>query len=110
MICFDPPSDELLSELREKHGADMREVEDEGRIFVLVKPEKPRPHLERMTVMASNDKKKLEACEGLVKACCAYPDKSILKSVLDDEPGMALSLAEPAMDLLGVRQLAVKKA
>jgi hypothetical protein len=110
MISFDPPSDELLAELRGKHGGDMREIEDGDRLFVLAKPEKPRPHLERMTTMASNDKKKLEACEGLVKSCCLYPDKETLKRVLEDEPGMALSLAEPAMELLGVRQLSIKKA
>ncbi len=110
MFKFDPPSEDLLKELRDKHGSDTREVEDGENVFVLVKPTNPRAHLERMTVMASNDKKKLEACEGLVKACCVYPDKDTLKKVFEDEPGLALSLAEPAMELLGIRQLAVKKA
>ena len=109
MINFDPPTDELVKELRDKHGADMREVEDGGRIFILVKPERPRAHLERMTTMAANATKRLEAAEGLVKACCVFPDKDTLKGVLDDEPGLALSLADPATDLLGIRQLAIKK-
>jgi hypothetical protein len=109
MIDFDPPTDEFLKELRDKHGPDIREVEDGARVFVLVKPERPRAHLDRMATLGSNEKKKVEAAEGLVKACCVWPDKDTLKKVLDDEPGMALSLFEPASDLLGVRQLAVKK-
>lgn len=109
MIEFDPPSPELVAELKEKHGDDMREVEDGERVFILVKPERPRPHLERMTTMAGNDKKRLEAAEGLVKACCVYPDKDTFKRVLFDEPGLALSLGEHAMELLGMRQLTAKK-
>lgn len=109
MIPFPPPSEELVKEFRDKHGDDMREVEDGERVFILVKPERPRVHLERMTQMASNDKKKLEAAEGIVKASCVYPDKETLKAVLADEPGMAFSLAEHATELLGMRQLAAKK-
>lgn len=109
MIHFDPPSDELLNELREKHGDDMREVEDGPRTFILAKPERPRAHLERMTTLGANEKKRLEAAEGLVKACCVHPDKDTLKRVLEDEPGLALGLFEPASELLGLRQLAVKK-
>lgn len=109
MIEFDPPSPELVAELKEKHGDDMREVEDGERTFILIKPERARPHLEKMTMLAGNDKKKLEAFEGLVKSCCVYPDKETFKRVLFDEPGMALSLGEHACELLGVRQLTVKK-
>lgn len=108
MIQFTPPSDELVDELREKHG-ELRVVEDGPRAFVLAKPAQPRAHVERLTAMASNDKKKLEAVEGLVKACCVYPDKETLKRVLEDEPGMAFSLFDPASELLGMRQLTVKK-
>lgn len=110
MITFDPPTPELLAELKEKHG-DVREVEDGDRTFVLTKPEgKLRAYVERFVSSAANEKKRLEACESLVKACCAYPDKDTLKRVLDDEPGLAMALAEPATELLGIRQLSVKKA
>jgi len=109
MLKFDPPSEELLKELREKHGDDLREVEDNGRSFILVKPEKPRGYVDRFVSTAGNDKKRLEACELLAKSCCVYPDKETLKLVFDDEPGMAFSLSEPATEMLGLRQLAVKK-
>lgn len=111
MIKFDSPSPEFLAELRDKHGEDIREVEDGERSFILVKPEgKLRSYVERFISTASNEKKRLDACEGLVKACCVWPDKDTLKKVLDDEPGIAMALAEPATELLGIRQLAVKKA
>jgi hypothetical protein len=109
MISFPSPSDDLLNELREKHGDDMREVEDQERMFVLVKPEKPYGYVDRFMTLAGNDKKRLESFTSLVKACCVYPDKETLKRVLDDEPGMALSLGDPATELLGIRQLTVKK-
>jgi hypothetical protein len=109
MIEFDPPSDEFMEQLRTDHGPDVREVEDGARTFVLVKPERPRAHVERLTSMSSNEKKRLEAAEGLVKACCAWPDKDTLKRVFDDEPGLALALFDPASELLGIRQLSVKK-
>ena len=110
MISFDPPSDAVMAELREKHGDDLREIVDGERVFVLAKPEgKVRGYVDRFVSTASNERKKLEATEQLVKACCVYPDKETMRRVLEDEPGMALSLAEPALELLGVRQLAVKK-
>lgn len=110
MIQFQSPTKEQLAELQEKHGDDMRVVEDGERVFVLVKPEgKLRGYVDRFVTTASNEKKRLEASEQLVKACCVYPDKETLKRVLEDEPGMALSLVEPATELLGIRQLAVKK-
>lgn len=109
MISFDPISDEQLAELKDKHGDDMREVEDGDRTFILVKPERPRGHLDRMAATAGNDKKKLEASETLVKACVVHPDKDTMKAVLADEPGLAFALGEHAMELLGVRQLTAKK-
>lgn len=109
MIKFDDPTDEQMTQLREEHGADLREVEDQGRIFVLAKPKNPRAHVERFSTTAGNDRRKLEAAEALVKACVVYPPKDVLKSVLEDEPGMAFSLADPATELLGIRQLSVKK-
>lgn len=109
MILFDPPNDAQLGDLKAKHGDALVYVEDGERTFILAKPERPRGHLERMTTLSGNEKKRLEAAEGLVKTCCVWPDKDTLKSVLEDEPGMALSLAEHATELLGVRQLSVKK-
>jgi hypothetical protein len=109
MIKFEAPSDEQMQALRDEHGEDMREVEDNGRMFVLAKPKNPRAHVERFTTTASNDRKKLEAAETLVKQCCVWPDKETFKNVLADEPGLAISLADPATELLGIRQLSVKK-
>lgn len=108
-ITWDPPSDELRAELEEKHGEDIVEVEDRERVFLLAKPERPRDHLERMTTLAGNEKKRLDAAEGLVKACCVFPDKDTLKRVFFAEPGLALGLGEHCSELLGVRQLAAKK-
>jgi hypothetical protein len=110
MIPFDPPSDAAMAELREKHGDDLRIVEDGDRVFILAKPEgKLRGYVDRFVATASNERKRLEATEQLVKACCVFPEKDTLRSVLEDEPGLALALAEPATELLGIRQLTVKK-
>jgi hypothetical protein len=108
MINFEPPTDDQIAELTEKHGS-LTTVEDGDNVYLLAKPSTPRAHLDRMVSMAGEPKKKLEGCEGIVKACVVYPDKDTLKKVLADEPGLALSLAEPAMELVGVRQLTVKK-
>jgi hypothetical protein len=110
MIPFDPPTEEQLSELHEKHGDDLRIVEDGDRVFILAKPEgKLRGYVDRFVTTASNERKRLDATEQLVKACCVHPDKDTLRRVLEDEPGLALSLAEPATELLGIRTLTVKK-
>jgi hypothetical protein len=102
MIQFDPPTDEQMTELEAKHGGDLRVVEDGDRVFVLGKPEgKLRGYVDRFVTTAANERKRLEATEQLVKACCVHPDKETLKRVLDDEPGLALSLADPG----GVKNL-----
>ena len=106
MISFDPPD---LDELQAKHGEDLRVVEDGDRLFVVARPEKPRVHVQRFTELGGNDKRKLEAFEGLARACCVYPDKDMLKRILDEEPGLAFELGNAAGELLGIRQLSVKK-
>jgi hypothetical protein len=109
MIQFDEPSESALAALRDEHGEDLRIVEDGERLFVLAKPKNPRAHVERFTTTASNEKKRLDAAEALVKATVVYPDKDVMRNVLADEPGLAFSLAEHATELLGIRQLAVKR-
>lgn len=108
---FEPPSEEQLSELRVKHGADMRVVEMEDMVFVLALPaddKKVALEFKRFTELYDADKRK-EALAGVFHACVVYPEKEHLDRVLARRPGFPVSLGRHAAELLGVQVGAVKK-
>lgn len=110
MIDFEAPNEETLSALREKHGELVEIVDsDTGRTFVLAKPQNPRATLQRFFATAANDAKRLDALDALARVSLVHPDKDTVKRVLEDEPGLAGSLGQAALKLLGVRELEAKK-
>ncbi len=110
MLKNDPPSETTLDELRTTHG-ELVEIEAEGLHVVLAKPLKATRAAiaQRFSEQSADPKQKLTAITGLFKACCVYPPKDELASMLAEEPMLPNSFGNELVTLMGVRTAQVKK-
>lgn len=91
-------SDTQIDELREKHG-DIRVIGTMLGDCVFATP--TRPNCKRFSSMLSDDKRKADAVEFLVRSCVVHPSREEFEAMLDEKPGILWTCAPPVQELAG---------
>jgi hypothetical protein len=102
----DEPSDEVIAELKTKHKNIFSTVAA-GKTWVF-RNATPKELAWFQKTIASKELI-LECSTQLAEWCCVYPEKAALKTVLNDFPGLATSMAGAINENSGTVHLDVKK-
>jgi hypothetical protein len=87
------------AEMKEKHPGSVA-LTAGGETVVVVAPSRPIWKRFR-TVVASDDKRRPEGLEQLLRDCLVYPDQKALTAILDRKPGLSETFAAEVCELAG---------
>ena len=100
-------SDEKVAELKAKHS-DLTLLKA-GSFEIVVRPP-TREEWKRFRKEASDDAKKSDSVEGILRACTVYPDASEVVSMLAKKPALAEKFGKEVLELAAGVEEVEKKA
>lgn len=90
-----------IDELKTAHGHELVLVRAAGAELV-VRPPTTAEYRRAMDKIGEGERRRVPALEELGRCCCVYPDKAALSALLEQKPGLALTLGGKALELSGV--------
>ena len=96
----------VIDELKAKHQDLTQLSQDETDI--LVKPP-TRPQWKRFRAFMSDERKRPDAMEQLLRDCLVYPELTELDAMLERRPGLAESFGSSVVEMAGLTDRVEKK-
>lgn len=88
-----------IDELKAKHGGDLHLLRNDGIEVVAKRPGKPQ--YRRWRQATSDEKRRQDAAETLVRDCIVHPDQEALTTIFDVRPGLIDTFCGELLELAG---------
>lgn len=89
----------IAEELKAKHGADLHVLAHDGCEVIVKRP--GRFEYRKFRKETLDERKKEDAPENFIRACCVYPEPADLSRMLEARPGLVDTFSGALIDLAG---------
>lgn len=94
-------TEEIIAELKQKHGNHLSAVEVGGQVLVFRRPTRHEWDM-HVDIVSADRKETSKSSRVLTNNCCVWPDKAAYEAALNEEPAaLTNSMMQAISDLVG---------